>query len=69
MLYTAFAEAESSFTILDYHGSKKRKDILLPLFSRKAIVDMQGLIQDCVSLPGARTAPVLIATAPGRSNV
>ena len=48
MLYDAFAEAESSFTISDYHESKKRKDVLLPLFSRKAIVDMQDLIQDCV---------------------
>ena len=47
-LYRIFAESESTFTIVEYSKAKKRKDILLPLFSRKAIIDMQHLIQDCV---------------------
>ncbi|KAJ3559562.1 hypothetical protein NM688_g265 [Phlebia brevispora] len=49
LLYDAFAEAESSFSLCDYRKAKARKDILYPLFSRKSIVDMQYLVQDCVS--------------------
>ncbi|THH01967.1 hypothetical protein EW026_g808 [Hermanssonia centrifuga] len=48
VLYNAFAEFESSFTIPEYHRAKKRKDILQPLFSRKSIISMQHLIQDCM---------------------
>ncbi|KAF7789154.1 hypothetical protein EIP86_000091 [Pleurotus ostreatoroseus] len=48
VLYHAFAEAESSFSLCDYRRAKARKDILQPFFSRKSIVDMQHLVQDCV---------------------
>ncbi|KAJ3527813.1 hypothetical protein NM688_g8076 [Phlebia brevispora] len=43
-LYRAFADDVSSFTICEYPAAKQRKDILLPLFSRKAIVNMQDLV-------------------------
>ena len=35
--------------MMEYPKAKKRKDILQPLFSRKAILEMQHLIQDMVS--------------------
>jgi hypothetical protein len=36
--------------MMDYPTAKKRKEILQPLFSRKAIVELQHLIQDMVKL-------------------
>lgn len=44
---------ESLLTMMEYQRAKERKDILLPLFSRKAILDLQYLIQETVS-PTAR---------------
>lgn len=35
--------------MMEYSKAKKRKDILLPLFSRQAILDLQSLIQETVS--------------------
>ena len=48
-LYHVFSMSESLLTMMDYPTAKKRKDILLPLFSRKAILDLQHLIQEIVS--------------------
>ncbi|KAI0084580.1 cytochrome P450 [Irpex rosettiformis] len=45
-LYHVFSISESLLTIMEYPRAKKRKDILQPLFSRKAIIRMQHLIQD-----------------------
>ncbi|KAI1338194.1 putative P450 monooxygenase [Xylariaceae sp. FL0016] len=43
-LYKTFNEDNSSFGILTYAESKKRKDVLNPLFSRRAITQMQGIV-------------------------
>ncbi|KAK9366241.1 cytochrome P450 [Lipomyces kononenkoae] len=45
-LYRCFGEDRSSFGFLTYIESKQRKDVLQPLFSRRAIVKMQGLIRE-----------------------
>jgi cytochrome P450 len=47
-LYHVFSISESLLTMMDYPTAKKRKEILQPLFSRKAIVELQHLIQDMV---------------------
>ncbi|KAK0113954.1 hypothetical protein ONS95_014199 [Cadophora gregata] len=44
-LYKAFGEDHSSFGLLSYAESKPRKDILQPMFSRRAILDIQGLVR------------------------
>ncbi|KAI0694060.1 cytochrome P450 [Cytidiella melzeri] len=46
-LYHVFAKHESLLTMMEYPKAKQRKDILQPLFSRKAILNLQHLIQDC----------------------
>ena len=48
ILYEGFGEDHSSFGMLTYAESKLRKDVLLPLFSRRAILNMQGLIRQKV---------------------
>ncbi|KAI0791423.1 cytochrome P450 [Abortiporus biennis] len=48
-LYNAFGEpgtSTSSFTTREFTAAKKRKDILTPLFSRRAIIDLQSLVQE-----------------------
>ncbi len=47
-MYESFGEDHSSFGFLTYGEAKQRRDVLLPLFSRRAIVSMQGLIRDKV---------------------
>lgn len=47
-LYLAFSDEVSSFTMLEYNEAKQRKDILLPFFSRKSIVNMQDIVQNIV---------------------
>ncbi|KAI7410308.1 hypothetical protein KC332_g6482, partial [Hortaea werneckii] len=44
-LYRSFGEDRSSFGFLTYMEAKSRKDVLAPLFSRRAISDLQHLIQ------------------------
>lgn len=44
-LYQSFGEDRSSFGFLTYAESKQRKDIMAPLFSRRAIFELQGLVQ------------------------
>ncbi|RMY75126.1 hypothetical protein D0863_02806 [Hortaea werneckii] len=44
-LYGSFGEDRSSFGFLTYKEAKARKDVLAPLFSRRAISDLQHLIQ------------------------
>ncbi|KAI6839259.1 hypothetical protein KC332_g5829 [Hortaea werneckii] len=44
-LYRSFGEDRSSFGFLTYREAKARKDVLAPLFSRRAISDLQHLIQ------------------------
>ncbi|KAF9444561.1 cytochrome P450 [Macrolepiota fuliginosa MF-IS2] len=46
--YDCFNERESSFGYIDPKTAKKRKDILLPLFSRRAILKLEGVIQNSV---------------------
>lgn len=48
-LYHVFSDYESLLTIMDYPSAKKRKDILQPLFSRKSILSLSHLVQECVS--------------------
>lgn len=42
-LYHSFGEDRSSFGFLTYNEAKERRDVLLKLFSKKAIADVQGL--------------------------
>ncbi|KIN07937.1 hypothetical protein OIDMADRAFT_99899 [Oidiodendron maius Zn] len=44
-LYQCFGQDYSTFGCLKYADAKTRRDILGPMFSRKAISDYQGLIQ------------------------
>lgn len=46
ILYEAFGEDHSSFGLLSYAESKQRKDVLQPLFSRRAILNMQSLVRE-----------------------
>lgn len=48
LLYQSFAEDISTFTMSEYSEAKQRRDILLPLFSRKATIHMQDLVSDKV---------------------
>jgi hypothetical protein len=50
-LYQSFGEDHSTFGCLKYADAKKRKDILGPMFSRKAISDLQSLVQGNVFIP------------------
>ena len=49
-LYQSFGQDHSTFGCLKYADSKTRRDILGPMFSRKAVSDYQGLIQTNVRL-------------------
>lgn len=42
--YTVMHEDESSFCFIDPKAAKARRDILLPLFSRRAILELQDVI-------------------------
>ncbi|KAH8810843.1 putative P450 monooxygenase [Xylogone sp. PMI_703] len=45
LLYESFGEDHSSFGLLTYVEAKQRKDVLQPMFSRRAILNIQGLIR------------------------
>ena len=47
-LYHSFGEDRSSFGFLTYNEAKERRDVLLKLFSKKAIADVQGLVLEKV---------------------
>ena len=57
-LYHVFAREQSTVTVSDYPSAKKRRDTIMPLFSRKNIIETQYLIQQCV-----RTIPFQIYIA------
>ncbi|QKX57066.1 uncharacterized protein TRUGW13939_04174 [Talaromyces rugulosus] len=48
-LYHSFGEDRSSFGFLTYNEAKERRDVLLKLFSKKAIADVQGLVLEKVT--------------------
>jgi hypothetical protein len=45
ILYEAFGEDHSSFGLRTYSEAKQRKDVLQPMFSRRAILGMQSLVR------------------------
>lgn len=47
-LYESFGEDRSSFGLVRYQDAKQRKDVLQPLFSRRAILGMQSLVREKV---------------------
>ncbi|EKM58550.1 uncharacterized protein PHACADRAFT_193681 [Phanerochaete carnosa HHB-10118-sp] len=49
-LYDAFVDTKSRsmFSILDYESAKKRSELTTNIFSRKSIIAMQNLVQECV---------------------
>lgn len=54
-LYRSFGEDHSSFGFLNYSEAKARRDVLAPLFSRRATGELQGLVRGhverlCVAL-------------------
>ncbi|KFY93220.1 hypothetical protein V500_03833 [Pseudogymnoascus sp. VKM F-4518 (FW-2643)] len=64
-LYHSFGEDRSSFGFLTYAESKQRKDIMAPLFSRRAICELQGLVKSNVD----RLCKILaINNAAGKSS-
>ena len=46
--YASFGQDESSFGFRDPHKAKIRKDIMSPLFSRRAILKLESVVQDKV---------------------
>ncbi|PSR71633.1 hypothetical protein PHLCEN_2v12486 [Hermanssonia centrifuga] len=51
MLYDALSlDGRSSFTTLKYQEAKRRRDVIMPLFSRRSMLDMQHLIRDNVDI-------------------
>lgn len=48
-LYTSFGLDRSSFGFLTYAFAKERQDILAPLFSKREIGKLQGVIQTNVT--------------------
>ncbi|KAF3403033.1 Cytochrome P450 monooxygenase yanH [Talaromyces pinophilus] len=48
-LYHSFGEDRSSFGFLTYNEAKERRDVLLKLFSKRAIADVQGLVLEKVT--------------------
>jgi cytochrome P450 len=54
-LYQSFGEDHASFGLIHYHEAKQRRDVLAPLFSRRAISDLQSVVRGimdrlCMSL-------------------
>jgi len=56
--YTAFGDKGSTFSLADPKLAKIRKDILNPLFSRKAIRQLEDVVQEKVYSPGVLFSPV-----------
>ncbi|KAI0084581.1 cytochrome P450 [Irpex rosettiformis] len=48
-LYHVFASYENLLSKMEYAKAKQRKDVLQPLFSRKAILNLQHLVQECAN--------------------
>ncbi|KAF9019732.1 cytochrome P450 [Hymenopellis radicata] len=48
--YKRFDNDDAAFGMLDVQEHKKRRDILSPLFSRRAILKLENLVQDKVNL-------------------
>lgn len=69
-LYHLVAAEESTLSLCDYNQAKKRRDITLPLFSRKTVVSIQHLVQEGVCrhhiLPASDFADLPVAA---RSHV
>ncbi|PPJ57248.1 hypothetical protein CBER1_02809 [Cercospora berteroae] len=54
VLYSSFGEDASSFGYVKYRDAKMRKDVLAPMFSRRAISELQGVVKEkMVRLCGA----------------
>ena len=68
-LYHSFGEDRSSFGFLTYAESKQRKDIMAPLFSRRAIFELQDLVQSKVRCPVLRSLAWVLILHLGRSAV
>ncbi|GJE93186.1 cytochrome P450 [Phanerochaete sordida] len=47
-LYRGLADEESLITIPNYARAKKRRDLTAALFSRKNVIDMQHIVQNCL---------------------
>lgn len=45
-LYRSFGEDRSSFGFLAYREAKQRKDVLAPMFAKRAIAVLQGLVKE-----------------------
>lgn len=44
VLYRSFGEDRSSFGFLTYREAKQRKDVLAPLFAKRAVAELQSLV-------------------------
>jgi hypothetical protein len=43
-MYQCFGENDSSFGFIDPNLSRRRREVLSPLFSRRNIISLQGLV-------------------------
>ena len=55
-MYRSFGEDNSSFGFLTYDEAKQRKDVMQPLFARRAIIQMQGLVWENIDFLVKRLA-------------
>ncbi|KAH0588957.1 hypothetical protein H2248_004739 [Termitomyces sp. 'cryptogamus'] len=64
--YDAFNEKQSSFGYIDVKKAKQRKDVMRPLFSRRAILSLENVIQNTVD---QLVAALLLQSLPGGKPV
>ena len=48
IMYQPFGTENTMFTTLEYRKAKQRRDLVTSLFSRKAVLNLQGVIQEGV---------------------
>jgi hypothetical protein len=49
--YQCFGLDKASFGTIDPHFSRARREVLLPMFSRRAILNLEWLVQEKVLIP------------------
>ena len=65
--YTSFGEDDSLFGMTDVQEHKKRREIMNPLFSRRAILKLENVVQEKVDFGTTSISIVLTVIAVNRS--
>ncbi|TFK73743.1 cytochrome P450 [Pluteus cervinus] len=50
VLYTSFATDESVFALFDFHEAMQRRNLIGPFFSRKAILNLENVVQSKIDI-------------------